>query len=110
MHGLLAVEAGKLQHILPEETDGWTSQTDSDVRKATDDDAAMLTAWKKELEIMLQEELKVKENSAVMEGSQDNGEVFPIENLLFREEVDIDDCEGDKAEDIDPSTLNEEQR
>lgn len=83
VHGMLAVEAGKLKHILFEESDRWICDDVEAVRIGTEGDGLKMTTWKGELERLMQQELGLDEESMnVYEKWTDEGDVLPIEDLL----------------------------
>jgi hypothetical protein len=75
-HGMLAVEAGRLKNILPEERETWISNETEDVRVATDDDVRKVGIWKGELEEKLQKQLRLEDDWVHEEVLQDEGDVM----------------------------------
>jgi hypothetical protein len=70
---MLAVEVGRLTHILPDETDDWEISISDDVRRATYDDMANLSSWKNEMEKMMQDELRLDNSSNIYGDFRDEG-------------------------------------
>jgi hypothetical protein len=113
---MLAVEAGRLKHILPEDMECWTSNVTNDVQVATDDDVKNLTRWKIELEERLRRETRLDDDLSRQDMLQDDGNVMRMEDLVeFEErrrglddEREVEDAELEEY--ITSESLNEEQR
>jgi hypothetical protein len=110
IHGMLAVEAGRLKHILPEESHVWTCKEDEDVKRGSDADIEKVTKWEEELQRQLRTEIESNEESSLHLDDDDEGCVVPMEELLFPQGFIIGEEEEKEGEDDDASCLNEEQR
>jgi hypothetical protein len=113
IHGVLAVEAGKLKKILPEERCTWMCAVENDVRIGNEEDTIKMSRWKDELQRLMEKEIGGDEElSKVHERVYDEGDVLPIERLLSENSIisktPASDAQG-TGED-DPTYLNEEQR
>ena len=112
VHGMLAVEAGRLKKILPEESEGWRCDIDDAVRIATDDDSLKLQRWKAELGKLLDQEISSDgESFNSHEGYHDEGTVLPIQELLGSHLMPSKSEHLQEAIDVaDITCLNHEQR
>jgi hypothetical protein len=109
VHGMLAVEAGKLTHILPDEIDRWTFRTDNDIVMTTVEDMTKLASWKDEMEKMMQKELKLDDVFHGYDTSHDEGNVMAIDELLKPERSDVGERRERESTTI-REILNDEQQ
>jgi hypothetical protein len=117
LHGILAVEAGRLTHILPEDMKEWTCEMNANVRLATEDDIVKVATWKTELEKLMEDEVGLKEQSMPQHYSERHGDVIPMQELQFTSEPTLatsnkgkEKAMDDASEGCDITCLNEEQR
>lgn len=110
LHGLLAVEVGRLKHILPEESTVWISKTEDDVKKTTENDVIMLEGWKDEMEKMLRKEGEVGDDIDFRQCSADEGRVFPLDELMDVNGPDIDHLREENKDEHNVNMLNDGQR
>ena len=115
IHGVLAVEAGKLKHILPEERHTWMYALQNEVRSADGHDEIRMARWKDELEALVEKEIGVDEESSREHQSlyhEGPGDVVPIETLLCENGVVLKTPADDlqMMDEANPTCLNVEQR
>lgn len=79
IHGVLAVKASKLKHILPEEGNTWKYMVNDDVRTADEKDKMKITRWKDELTRLMEKEIGGDEETLkVYERLYEEGDVLPL--------------------------------
>lgn len=115
VHGMIAVEAGRLTHMLPDDIDRWENKTDSNIKVASNDDLSNLTGWKEELERMMQKELKLDNDDQyhrdTAETAHDEGSVLAIDDLMTQMSEGMEVRERKEKEmEADRELLNAEQR
>jgi ATP-dependent exoDNAse (exonuclease V) alpha subunit len=113
IHGMLAVEAGKLKHVLPEENNRWICGGDTDVKLGTDEDIHKMERWKTEMERLMQEEIGLDaESSNDHDRLDEGGDVLPIQELLSRVSSTSNTSDDNQQTfgEGDVTCLNEEQR
>ena len=109
IHGMLGVEAGRLRHVLPDETDKWVSNLDEEVRLASDEDMMKIGDWRKEMEKMMQDELRLGDDKNRQRVAEDEGDVMPIERLISLEKCEGEERKMEAINEVDMIALNEEQ-
>jgi hypothetical protein len=111
VHGMIAVEAGRVTHVLPDESEQWEYKSDDNVGVASNDDLLKLATWKDEMERLMQNELNLDDDLHHRDILQDEGSVLLIDELKKSERLH---ASGEKSEGkdvpVDTSFLNEEQR
>ena len=113
IHGVLAVEAGKLKHILPEERHTWMYAVQNGVRLADRHDEIRMARWKDELEALVEKEIGLDEESSTEHQSfYDEGDMVPNETLLCENGVVLNSTANDlqMMDEANPTCLNVEQR
>jgi hypothetical protein len=113
VYGQLAIEAARIQKILPNENVAWIVENEKDVDVASNDVDVMLDSWKDELQ---QSSLVVNETSLECGGFEQEREaevvsISELWNPMSRDErndVGVDDANRISAIDIDK--LNKDQR
>jgi hypothetical protein len=109
IHGDLAVEIARINHILPEHITSWNTTPETEISIANANDLKNLQIWEKALEKNLQKEADFTQiDIDISDHSNDEGHVYPLEQMLASDRPPV--SQTDEHDEILRASLNEEQQ